>query len=190
MNTGESYIFLLVKSLRESIFLLLRNCITQLLFRYFDRLTCFYNFHALFLINVFTISTHFTRLRNYNGYYVTLFLDYTVNGRYGGACHRQRITSCVNNLEAMVLLFNVIIHNSASHGCVRRAKWALICGDAGCEHCLLYFVDCPGLTKPYIFGTAGQSLLCQLPLLRREECLISGHGRVFHADVDLSLIHI
>lgn len=36
----------------------------------------------------------------------------------------------------------------------------------------------------YTFGVAGQSFLAQLPLLRREECLISGHGKVTHEDID------
>ena len=113
-----------------------------------------------------------------------IILDYTLNGRFGSACHRQRITSCVNNLESVPFTFCVIISNSASHGCTRREKWAVICGDAGCEHCRLYLIDCPGLNKPYIFGIAGQAFVTQLPNLRREECLISGHGRVFHADID------
>ena len=111
-------------------------------------------------------------------------LDITVNGRYGGAAHRLRITLCVNNMEALLLLLNVIIANTASLVCIRRDRWALICGDRDCESCRLDFLDCPGITKPYLFGLVAQALLSQMPLLDREKLLTTDHGRIYHNDVD------
>ena len=74
-------------------------------------------------------------------------LDDTANGRFGGAAQRARITLCTQNLEPVLVTFNVLIHNCASLLCVRRHRWSPICGDAHCESCRLDFIDAPGLNK-------------------------------------------
>ena len=108
----------------------------------------------------------------------------TCGARFGYATSRGRVTTAVNCMEPLLVVFGVLIENDAGLLCRRRRKFQPRCEDWGCETCRTDIINCVGLTKMYLFGVLAQSFLLQLPLFNRHEILCRGYGSIQWSDID------
>ena len=112
------------------------------------------------------------------------FLDYSVGARFGYSAQRGRVTTAVNCLESIPIMWSVLQENDANLICKRRGKFQPRCTDFSCEVCRVDIISAMGLNKAYLLGILGQSLLLQLPLFNRYELLTERYGCVGWEDVD------
>ena len=112
------------------------------------------------------------------------FLDYSVGSRFGYSCQRGRVTTAVNALESIPVMFSILQENDSGLICRRRGKFQPRCPDFECEACRNDLISCMGLNKAYILGIVAQSLLLQLPLRDRHALLTRGYGIITWDDVD------
>ena len=73
--------------------------------------------------------------------------DFHSGSRYGYACSRGRVTSAVNILESVIIIFCLILDNDSGLWCRRRGLFQMSCTDFGCETCRVDLLNCVGLTK-------------------------------------------
>ena len=117
-------------------------------------------------------------------FYLFFFSDFSVGSRYGYSCQRGRVTTAVNALESLPVMFSILQENDSGLICRRRGKFQPRCPDFECEACRVDIISCMGLNKAYILGIVAQSLLLQLPLRDRHALLTRGYGIIEWDDVD------